>query len=911
MVAVIPSRWFSALWPCLLVVVCLSSAASAASPTSTSPTSSSTTANSTVTPAPTSYSLATSYVTIATTILSNNQNISVSTVLPVVYNATVTSNTTANASQTTNGTTASGSATPTPIVLDTTIDPAFGVLGALLILTGLPCVFLGHKNRWTSFFLIGVYSFALVCLVLILRFGVLEAVNPPSKTVRGLFVLACGVAGIAGGGIAIFFWQATKFFIGAWGGFVVALWIQCFKAGGLISPIGFRWILYIIVAAIGFILCTIPKIHYHILLLSTAFVGATSLILGIDCYTTGGLKEFYMWNLGFTSLFPKYTDNGIKFPITQTMEIELGLMGAVSLMGIAVQFQVFNVLRRKLKEIQAQTRQQDEEAEKRAALGLADMVREKEEWERDHPTLLKHGRKESGFSSLMKDGKDGDRLTPSTDDHRASTLIDTPRERYQSGVSDFLAAARPSEDMNRSVTKLLQSPGALPVLDLGTDIETDVPQGYIADSDDSKVAKSGKGSREKGRSTAEMEDIKRKEELLAEIQTIRRSIEVLKSETPDPSSSSNSRHPSFTSRRTLSYELGALSPAPQSHLRPPRQMDPRARVQSMDMSNLSRLSDIGASIGRPTSAPLRDDDWDSYVRDRKLLQPPSGVTAPIPTTPISPSSVPVSPAIEEALKQRQLLESAITNGAPPEVSPRSMRDALPVQKVSSGSIPAVLRPPQHTRSQSHGGLPVTILPPRKLTASPTPEEPEVTPWTTRTYEELVERHREKMKELQSPLTRAEQEQVQIQEAKSRWERARQAEKQAVAKRQAEKAAAYSKEEGKHHKTSDQQDSSKRKSRTLLDQNGKDSSHPPSRPLSANVLASVPGTTSSKRMSMLKVEDWQKHQQDVEMGFRPDEQRRSSRSNRPSDVPFPETHGRPVDSRDKRRMSHRGALPRND
>ena len=51
--------------------------------------------------------------------------------------------------------------------------------------------------------------------------------------------------GIAGGGISIFFWKAAKYFIGAWGGLALALWIQCFRNGGLIGPIGFRWIMYI------------------------------------------------------------------------------------------------------------------------------------------------------------------------------------------------------------------------------------------------------------------------------------------------------------------------------------------------------------------------------------------------------------------------------------------------------------------------------------------------------------------------------------------------------------------------------------------------------------------------------------------------------------------------------------------
>jgi hypothetical protein len=62
---------------------------------------------------------------------------------------------------------------------------------------------------------------------------------------------------------------------------------------------------------LGFALSTIPKvssllfffqpcthhlpieIHYHVLLVSTAFAGATSFMLGVDCFTTAGLKEVF------------------------------------------------------------------------------------------------------------------------------------------------------------------------------------------------------------------------------------------------------------------------------------------------------------------------------------------------------------------------------------------------------------------------------------------------------------------------------------------------------------------------------------------------------------------------------------------------------------------------------------------
>lgn len=66
-----------------------------------------------------------------------------------------------------------------------------------------------------------------------------------------------------------------------------------------------------------------PKLHYHVLLSSTAAVGASAFVLGIDCFTTAGLKEFYVWNLGLDTLFPKFVNNGIEFPVTQIMEIEL------------------------------------------------------------------------------------------------------------------------------------------------------------------------------------------------------------------------------------------------------------------------------------------------------------------------------------------------------------------------------------------------------------------------------------------------------------------------------------------------------------------------------------------------------------------------------------------------------------
>ncbi|KAF5323351.1 hypothetical protein D9611_005801 [Ephemerocybe angulata] len=790
-----------------------------------------------------SFSLTTSNMTIAVTTTIGGRPTQVTTVVPAVFN--VTSTVTPSSTPTTHGAQAQETAEPTPepIVLATKVDPAFGVLGVILILTGLPSAFWGHKNRWTSFFLIGFYTLSLVCFVLILKFGILPAINPPSKTVRGMFVLATTIAGFAGGAIAIFFWKGARYGIGAWGGFALALWIQCFANGGIIKPIGFRWIFYI-----G------SGIHYHILLISTAFVGATSFMLGVDCFTTAGLKEFYIWNLGFPSLFPKFVNNGIRFPVSQQMQIELGLTGAVALMGIAVQLRILKILQKKLREIQEEERKRDEEAETQAAGRFDEIQREQDAWEKEHPTLPKHGRHTSSMSStpLMKD-RDGS-STPTTND-RLSSYTPEGRARALSGLSDLRVAPTSEEELRRA-SRYMQNPGALPTLDLGQGIQDDVPSSFIA--------------QEKAKSAAEIEALKRKEELLAEIQNIRKSIDILKSETPTPSDPS--RRPSLSSRRTLSVDANhALEPL-SSHSRPPRATDPRTRSHSMEFSALT--APLGDPIVRPTSVPLQDADWNSYIQERKLLQPPAGVTAPIPTTGLASSSVnrpPLAPAVQEALSQRKRRESAvlISSGSTGESSVEDVPLARIAARHSAGygstqqmhgrQSPSYLGP-HHVHAGSSG--PVQILPPRRpsgTVASPAPQPPPAA--RIKTFEELNERHREKMRDIQSPLTKAEKEHADLEAARQRWEKAKAAEKEAMEKKQAELIANLEKD--KKRRPSDA-DGAKQRSPS------EDVRRKHSRSVSGDRLGAIGShaESSSRRLSTLKVEDWQRYQQEADPNVRP-------------------------------------------
>jgi len=282
----------------------------------------------------------------------------------------------------------------------------------------------------------------------------------------------------------------------------------------------------------------------------------------------------------------------------------------------------------------------------------------------------------------------------------------------------------------------------------------------------------------------------------------------------------------------------------------------------MEMSTLAH-SRLGETIGRPTSVPLRDDDWDLYVQERKLLQPPAGVTPPITPTGVG-SRIAISPAVTDALNQRKRRESALGAG---EAGTESSED-VPLGKMSN----------YRKRSSSGGNTtPVNILPPRKPIVAPTPQRPAAA--RTRTFEELNERHREKMRDLQAPLTTAAKEDADLEVAKQRWVKAKALEKEAVTRRQAEKSALLE----RRKRSEDDVDRSGRRSLTLADPAA--TRH--SRSLSADKLGA--GSTS-KRLSTMKVEDWQKYQQDAEVGVKPggSASKRDSRAFRSdaAGVPFP-------------------------
>ena len=187
--------------------------------------------------------------------------------------------------------------------------------------------------------------------------------NPPSTTLRGLYTLACIIASLIGAGAGVFFYNQTKYLVPAMGGFALGWFIEACKDNGATggSIVG-RWgliggqlkkfvssssllILKVKLLNTGFtvvffIAGLVSTFHYHLILTSTAFIGATAFILGVDCFTRAGLKEFYIYNLGFRNgLFPKLwvQEEGSvgewMFPLLTIMQVEIGVLVAVFLVS--------------------------------------------------------------------------------------------------------------------------------------------------------------------------------------------------------------------------------------------------------------------------------------------------------------------------------------------------------------------------------------------------------------------------------------------------------------------------------------------------------------------------------------------------------------------------------------------------
>ncbi|KAL2879640.1 hypothetical protein SGCOL_004969 [Colletotrichum sp. CLE4] len=209
------------------------------------------------------------------------------------------------------------------------------------------------------------------------------------------------------------------------------MWLLCLHEGGLLTGIG-KVIFIIAFSLVGFTSYFTRWTRDWALMSTIAFSGATATVLGIDCFSRAGLKEFwaYIWDLN-DNLFPQDTNT---YPLTKGIRVEVAAVIVIFIIGIISQKRLWNVIkdRRTKREeelAEAQRARDDEEAnigrelEARTAL-------ERQAWERVH----------------------GD-YVPDSDDHDSGFARDSESEkaiRYSQSTAIPRSRAPPVAEMQGS-----------------------------------------------------------------------------------------------------------------------------------------------------------------------------------------------------------------------------------------------------------------------------------------------------------------------------------------------------------------------------------------------------------------------------------------------------------------------------
>lgn len=129
---------------------------------------------------------------------------------------------------------------------------------------------------------------------------------PVSTGIQGGYVVAAILTGAVLGLFSIAFTEWTEGLGGLLGGFSFSMWLLTLKPGGLLEGTGPKVGLICALCAAFYALSFIKHVRIYVLIANIAFSGATALMLGIDCFTRVGLKEFwlYIWGKMGRVLFP-------------------------------------------------------------------------------------------------------------------------------------------------------------------------------------------------------------------------------------------------------------------------------------------------------------------------------------------------------------------------------------------------------------------------------------------------------------------------------------------------------------------------------------------------------------------------------------------------------------------------------
>ncbi|KAL5326659.1 hypothetical protein ACEPPN_004347 [Leptodophora sp. 'Broadleaf-Isolate-01'] len=244
--------------------------------------------------------------------------------------------------------------TPDKLPITPEVTPAFGVAGVILMLSGIVYTLIGMKNTFLHVYLSAAYLSSLAVAVLILY-----VMNPPvSNAIQGAYLVAIVMTGLILGGAAIVFTEMTEGLGSLLGGFCFSMWLLVLKPGGLLTATSSKVIFIAAFTAAAFSTSFSHYTRPYGLIGGISFGGATVVVLGIDCFSRAGLKEFwaYLWDLN-SNLFPI---GATTYPMTRGMKVEIAAIVIIFLAGIVSQMKLWKVIKER-REQRASERLQDEQ----------------------------------------------------------------------------------------------------------------------------------------------------------------------------------------------------------------------------------------------------------------------------------------------------------------------------------------------------------------------------------------------------------------------------------------------------------------------------------------------------------------------------------------------------------------------
>ncbi|KAL9046748.1 MAG: hypothetical protein Q9214_000495 [Letrouitia sp. 1 TL-2023] len=281
----------------------------------------------------------------------------------------------ANGSLPSTGNTTHGDLTVLPV--RPVITPALSVAGAFMMLTGVLYTLIGIKTKWLHIFFSTAYLTSLAVSVLIIY-----VMHPPiSNAIQGAYFVAAFVTGMIFGGGSVIFTDVTEGLGCLLGGFCLSMWFLVLTPGGLITSTAGKaiFISCFTLGIFGFYISHWTRAYG--LIGATSFAGATVIVLGIDCFSRAGLKEFwlYIWDLN-ADIFPLHYDG--PYPITRGIRVEIAAIIIIFLLGVMSQMKVWKIIKKRREE-RAAERLRQEQLQDQAEEDLGRKLEEGNEQERN------------------------------------------------------------------------------------------------------------------------------------------------------------------------------------------------------------------------------------------------------------------------------------------------------------------------------------------------------------------------------------------------------------------------------------------------------------------------------------------------------------------------------------------------